>query len=141
MVERLRRPRLEEPSQDNMITSFAPYLDTLKRYFYTINFPPFTRWAVCPPRAPPECFYGIILGLRHVMRLYFMLNYLKGNLPKSPKIGNLVFNISVLSHVKIDPNFLTLRPYFTSKPPCLRGNSDIPPTFCFSDIYFYLCGR
>ena len=32
-----------------------------------------------------------------------MLNYLKGNFPKSPKTGNLDFNISLLSHVKIDP--------------------------------------
>ena len=76
MVERLRRPMLEDPSQDNEITSCTPYHEALKRYFYTMKFPTFTSGAVCPPRAPPECFYGIILGLRHVMRLYFMLNYL-----------------------------------------------------------------
>ena len=70
-----------------------------------------------------------------------MLNYLKRILPKSPKLGILDFNISVLSHVKIDPDFLTLRPYFTSKSTILRPNSDIPPTFCFSKINFYLCGR
>ena len=88
MVEGLRPSMLEDPSQDNEITSCTPYLDTLKRYFYTMKLPSFTRWAVCPPRAPPECFYGIILGLRHVMRLYFMLNYLNRILPKSPKIGD-----------------------------------------------------
>lgn len=141
MVERLRRPMLEDQSQDNMITSYAPYHEALKRYFYTIKFHPFTRGSVCPPRAPPECFYGIIFGLRHVMRLYFMLNYLNSLLPKSPKIVDLDFNISVLSHVKIDPTFLTLRPYFTSKSTLLRHNSDTTPTFCFSDNYFYLCGR
>lgn len=70
-----------------------------------------------------------------------MLNYLKAILPKSPKLDDLDFNISLLSHVKTDPYFLTLRPYFTSSSTMLRLNSDIPPTFCFSNIYFYLCGR
>lgn len=70
-----------------------------------------------------------------------MLNYLNRLLPKSPKLDDLHFNISVLSGVKNDLTFLTLRPYFTSSSTMLRPNSDIPPTFCFSDIYFYLCGR
>lgn len=70
-----------------------------------------------------------------------MLNYLKGFLPKSPKTGNLDFNISVLSHVKNDPNFLTLRPNKTSSSTMRRPNSDTSPTFCFSEFYFYLCGR
>lgn len=61
-----------------------------------------------------------------------MLNYLKGNFPKSPKTGNLDFNNSVLSGVKINPYFLTLRPYSTLETTMLRHNSDIPPTFCFS---------
>lgn len=104
-------------------------------------FTSFARWAVCPPRAPPECFQVLDFCCRHVMRWYFMLNYLNRFWLKSPKIDDLHFNISVLSHVKTDPNFLTLRPYFTSKSTMLRHNSDTSQTFCFSDIYFYLCGR
>lgn len=77
MVEGLRPSMLEDPSQDNEITSCTPYLDTLKRYFYTMKLPTFTRWAVCPPRAPPECFMVLVFGLRNVMILYLMLNYLK----------------------------------------------------------------
>ena len=61
MVDGLRPSMLEDPSQENMITSYTRYHKSLKHDFYTMDKYMFhalpMRRGCLPPRAPPSVLW------------------------------------------------------------------------------------